>query len=103
MRILKTLSALLFALVFIAAGFCVSYHWHNWQNTEQYTQGWSDRDKYLPPVEDIQKRIGAKVDGIWGQETNRLYEQAVCNQYAEQVTCSNVREFDRKMPAKVKK
>lgn len=37
----------------------------------------------LPTIQEIQERIGCeKIDGIWGEETNRLYDQALCDQYA---------------------
>lgn len=37
----------------------------------------------LPTIEEIQEKIGCeKVDGIWGEETNRLYDKFLCNQFA---------------------
>lgn len=36
----------------------------------------------LSTIEEIQERIGAKPDGKWGPETEKLYDQAICNQFA---------------------
>lgn len=37
----------------------------------------------LPTIAEIQQRIGcSKIDGVWGPETNVLYNRAICNQYA---------------------
>lgn len=99
----KLLSIIFFALVFTALGVVISYYWHGWDSDQRYVQGWADRDAYLPPIEDIQKRIGAEVDGIWGRETNRLYEKALGNQYALWGSNPEIREFDRNMMTKVKR
>lgn len=87
----------------MAAGVVGSYRLNGWVWNQQYTQGWSDRNEYLPPIEDIQKRIGCeKIDGIWGRETNGLYEKALCEQYAMYGFNPKIREFDKAMLAKVK-
>jgi len=40
----------------------------------------------LPTIEEIQHQIGCeKIDGIWGPETDKLYDKALCNQYAIEV------------------
>jgi len=38
----------------------------------------------LPTIEEIQQRVGATVDGKLGKETEKLWNQAICNQYASQ-------------------
>lgn len=38
----------------------------------------------LPTIEEIQERIGAVPDGILGPETQKLWELALCDQYAAQ-------------------
>jgi hypothetical protein len=37
----------------------------------------------LPNIEEIQKRVGAYPDGKLGSETEKLWNLAICNQYAE--------------------
>lgn len=105
MKLLKALS-ITFGVIVIAAalmgfGVVLSYRLNGWVWNQQYTQGYADRDAYLPPIEDIQKRIGAKIDGIWGEETNRLYDKALCDQYAMYGFNPKIREFDKAMLVKV--
>jgi len=50
--------------------------------------GWLCRDARpdppapLPTIEEIQRRIGAKPDGILGPETQAKWERAICDSYA---------------------
>lgn len=44
---------------------------------------YENQPRKLPAIEEIQRQIGCeKIDGIWGPETNELYEKFICNQYA---------------------
>ncbi len=103
MKLLKALSALLFIVLLIAIGFCACFCWHGWDSNQRYVKGWSDGYQYIKPIEDLQQQMGAEPDGIWGKETNRLYEQALCNQYSTWMFNSNVRKFDQKMLARIQK
>ena len=39
----------------------------------------------IPTIEEIQTEIGCeKIDGILGDETQRLWDLAICNQYASE-------------------
>ena len=97
----KLLSIILFtAVISGAVGFIACFYL---LPANLYNQGWSDGFNYIKPIEDLQRQVGAEPDGIWGRETNALYEQALCNQYATWAFNSNVRKFDQKMLAKVKK
>ena len=79
----KLLSIIIFtALLSIAIGFCLCFYWHGWDSNQRYVKGWSDGYRYLKPIEELQEQVGAKPDGIWGRETNKLYEKALCGQYA---------------------
>jgi len=103
MRILKFLSALVFVVLLMAVGVVLSYRLHNWQNKQQYTSGWKDGYNYIKSWKEIQEQIGATPDDIPGPNTIAKYELALGNQQAEWSMCSNVREFDQAMLAKVEK
>ncbi len=46
----------------------------------------------LPSLEQIQERIGAVPDGIWGEETMMKWDMAICQQYADlYITKDNMR------------
>ncbi len=51
------------------------------------TVGWALRSvqpQTLPSIEDIQKLVGCeKIDGILGDETQRLWDRAINQQYAD--------------------
>jgi len=40
-------------------------------------------EKRIPALEDIQKMVGAKPDGIYGKETQEKWDEAICSQYAK--------------------
>ena len=42
-----------------------------------------DRLSQIPTISEIQKLVGAEVDGRLGPETIRLWEEAICNQEAK--------------------
>ena len=36
----------------------------------------------IQSLSDIQRQVGAKPDGIYGAETKKLWDRAICDQYA---------------------
>ena len=46
-------------------------------------QEWDSNTMPLPTIEQIQRAVGAKPDGIVGQDTIRLWDLAVCQHYAD--------------------
>ena len=98
----KLLSIIIFtALLGIVFGFCLCFYWHNWDSNQRYKQGYFDGYSFIKPIEDLQRQVGAEPDGIIGPNTIAKYEKALCDQYAEQSMCSNVREFDEAMLARM--
>ena len=57
-----------------------------------YDIGYGDGLLVLPSVADIQRRIGAKPDGIVGKETLAKWDAAICQQYAN-IQNRNIRIF----------
>lgn len=52
-------------------------------NEQEYLRGYQDGWNYIKSIKELQQQVGAVPDGIWGKETDRLYDKAVCNRYAE--------------------
>lgn len=50
---------------------------------QQYQKGYKDGYAYIKSIEEIQKQVGVKQDGLWGPVTNAAYGRAICNQYAK--------------------
>ena len=42
-----------------------------------------EQKQKIPTITELQLMVGAEPDGIIGKETLRLWETALCNQYAE--------------------
>ncbi len=93
---------ILAVIVLIAGAFYYGYAWQGNLAVKAYSQGWKDGWAYLKPIDELQRQVGAVPDGVWGIDTNRLYDRALCDQFAEWATCSNVRKWDKKMLAKAK-
>ena len=49
-----------------------------------YDIGYKDGKAYIPSIEEIQERIGAKPDGIIGPQTIKKWDAALGNQSADQ-------------------
>lgn len=46
--------------------------------SNSYNKGYA----YIKSIKELQEQVGAEPDGIWGKETDRLYDDAYCNQCA---------------------
>lgn len=53
-----------------------------------YTAGYQAGLAHIKSISELQEQVGAEPDGIWGRETDRLYDKAYCNQ-------ENVKMFKR--------
>ena len=46
-------------------------------------KGYREGYDYIKSVKELQEQVGARPDGIWGPETDTLYDKAYCDQCAE--------------------
>jgi len=75
MKTMRSIIQTITLLLLIAACLHVGRVWERAVATENPDQ--------LPSIMDIQRQIGAKPDGVLGKETQRLWDEAYCNQCAE--------------------
>ena len=68
-------------LIIIAIAFALICMVHEKMKSEDRVMDESATDG-LPSLEEVQERVGAKVDGIYGPETKRLWNKAICDKLA---------------------
>jgi hypothetical protein len=70
------------SVLFFVIGFCAVTHWKTTNPTTEQAI-WDANTMPLPTIRQVQQAVGAEPDGIIGPETIRLWDLAICQQYAD--------------------
>lgn len=72
------LITVIFLAVLVLVYWCVSSPYRGRYYKDGYAAGYA----YIKSIKELQEQVGAEPDGIWGKDTNSLYDRAWCNQAA---------------------